>query len=74
MTDVPTNGSTSWRLGDLERRLTRIEDLKPDVMASELGNIRDEVRGLKRAFYTFGFSMVGGALLFAFTAFQVFGS
>jgi len=44
------------------------------VMANELGNIRDEVRGLKRAFYTFGFSMVGGALLFAFSAFQVFGS
>ena len=33
----------------------------------------DDVKALKRAFYTFAFSAVGSAVLFAFTVFSLLG-
>lgn len=69
---APTNG-VRFRLHIIESRLKRIEDLKPEVMAYEISETRNEVRALKRAFYTFAFSVVGSSILFAFTVFALIG-
>lgn len=68
----PPNG-ISFRVRSLESRMRRIEDLKPEVMAYEIQETRSEIRALKRAFYTFAFSVVGSAILFAFTVFALLG-
>lgn len=70
--DTPRNG-VGWRLADLDRRMKRIEELKPEVMAFEVKETRDDVRALKRAFYTFAFSVVASTILFAFTVFALLG-
>lgn len=70
--EPPRNG-IHWRLGDLDRRVKNIEDLKPEVMAFEVKETRDDVKALKRAFYTFAFSVVGSTILFAFTVFALLG-
>lgn len=62
-----------WYIGDLRRRVKKIEDLKPEVMAYEMGEIRKDITALKRAFYTFAFSVVGSAIVFAFTVFALLG-
>ncbi len=72
MVDQPANG-LGWRIGQLERFQTRIEALKPEVMAYELGELRKDVNSLKRALYTFAFGCVGSAVIFAFTVFSLLG-
>lgn len=66
-------GNGNYRLKEIERRLERIEAVKPDVIAAEIVHLSEEVHSLKRAFYSFAFSVVASALLFAATAFQVIG-
>lgn len=68
------------RLEDHGRRLTDLERTQPAVTASEVKalaqdvhDLRDEMRALKRALYGLAFSIAGGAVLFAFTAFQIWG-
>lgn len=51
----------------------RIEDMNLPVAIFELAELRSDVRSLKRAFYTFAFSVVGSAVLFAFTVFALLG-
>lgn len=57
----------------LERRVTLVEATKPEVMQATLATLVEDVQSLRRALYTFAFSVVGGALLFAFTAIKVVG-
>lgn len=71
--DEPPRNGIQWRISDLDRRVKNIESLKPEVMAFEVKETRDDVKALKRAFYTFAFSVVGSTILFAFTVFALLG-
>lgn len=72
MTDIPANGVPWWGR-ELARRLDAIEKLEPAVLAERVANLSDDVKALKRAFYTFAFGAVGSAVLFAFTTFALLG-
>jgi hypothetical protein len=68
-------------LEDHSRRLGEIERVQPAVVAAEVRELRtdvlelrEEVRATKRALYTVALSVAGGAITFAFTAFQIWGS
>lgn len=67
----------AWRYRDLHRRVNQLEarDEKydPAVAALQVKTLSDDFRALKRAFYTFAFSVVGSAILFAFTVFALLG-
>ncbi len=60
----------------LEERLGRIGDVpsKVGVLEERVANLSDDVKSLKRAFYTFAFSVVGGAVIFAFSVFELVGN
>lgn len=66
-----------YRIQRIERDIAEIQKSKPEVMANELSHVqralaevRDEVRTMKRAFYTFALSVSGSAVLFALTVFM----
>lgn len=61
----------NYRMDSLERRVAVIEATKPEVMAATLIILADEVHGLRRALYTFGLSVVAGAVVFAFSVFEL---
>lgn len=76
-TDEPATNGTNWRLRALEHRVLRLEEVKPDVIservdnhARELASVRDEMASLKRALYTFAFSVAGSGVAFAVTVTQ----
>lgn len=58
---------------DHERRIVELERYKPAVMADRMQTLSDDVKSLKRAFYTFAFGVVGSAIVFAFTVFALLG-
>lgn len=71
---VPTNGGTVlYRLYELERRVEHLFALEPAVLAREVKILGEDVKALKRAFYTFAFGVVGSAVVFAFTVFALLG-
>ena len=75
-------------LEDHGRRLTSLEDVRPAVLAAEvrelrediaevraeLRDVRDELKANRRSLYTVALSVAGGAITFAFTAFQIWGT
>jgi hypothetical protein len=69
-TRTASNGTSHelkrWRHDD-------IDPLKLPVMAYELGELRRDVQAMKRAFYTFAFSVVLAAVTFAFSVFALLG-
>lgn len=71
--ELPNGGVTLERFRSVWRRLDAIERTKPETMAQQLLDLGDDVRALKRGFYTFAFSTVGAAVLFAFTVFTLLG-
>ena len=71
--DPPRNGWGWWR-ENTDRRIQNLEDKKIDVLISKVEDLEDENRSLKRAFYAFAFSVVGSAVVFAFTVFQLLGT
>jgi len=80
VTTTDPNGTLSWRVGELERRVERLYNFEPAVvsdrvneMHTDIGQLRDEIRGVRRALWGFALSITGSAVVFAFTAFQVFG-
>lgn len=75
-----TPNGTYWRIGNLERRVEAIERLRPDVLADridsyakEFDEIHDEIKGLRRALYTFALSIAGGAVALVWTVTKVLG-
>ena len=62
-----------FRIGAVERRLDRLEALEPAVVADRVAALSDDVKSLRRAFYTFAFAVVGSSILFAFTVFSLLG-
>lgn len=78
--DIPRPVTVEWvayRYRDLHRRVghleARDEKYDPAVTAIQVQSLRDDVRALKKAFYTFAFSVVGSAIVFAFTTFALLG-
>lgn len=67
------DGVTLERFRGVWRRLDEIEATKPQTMAQQLRDLAEDVRSLKRAFYTFAFAVVGSSILFAFTVFALLG-
>lgn len=61
------------RLADLERTQPAVIAAKVEELGKDVLELRDEMRALKRALYGLAFSIAGGAVLFAFTAFQIWG-
>ena len=66
---------------DHARRLRELEAAQPAVLAAEVRELRadvletkEELKATKRALYTVALSVAGGAITFAFTAFQIWGS
>lgn len=72
MTAVEGNG-TAFRIASLERRVDRLEGYDPAVLTERVGNLSDDVKALKRAFYTFAIGAVGSSIVFAFTVFALLG-
>lgn len=73
MSESSYSNGIPWWAKDLGRRVDRLEALEPAVMAERVSSLSDDVRALKRAFYTFAFSAVGAAIVFAFTVFALLG-
>lgn len=67
-----TNGVPWWGR-ELGRRLDALEKLEPAVLAERVANLSEDVRALKRAFYTFAVGVVGSSVVFAFTVFALLG-
>lgn len=72
MSDVAANGVPWWGR-EFGRRLDRLENLEPAALAERVNALSDDVKALKRAFYTFAFSAVLSAFAFAFTVFALLG-
>jgi len=69
------------KLDELYRRVADLEHTQPAVIASNVKvlsedvlELRDEMRALKRALYGLSISIAAGAVVFAFTAFQIWGA
>jgi len=76
--DVPATNGTAWRLHTLEARVAKIESHEPAVLAerisshiAELADMREELKSLRRALYTFSLSIAGGAIVFGVGVLQV---
>lgn len=66
------------RLDEHSRRLADLERTQPAVVANEVQgikedvrDIKDEIRSFKRAAYTLATTIAGGAVVVAFTAWQL---
>ena len=74
---VPTLDWLAYRYKDLHRRVrhleARDEKYAPAVMDVQVKALVQDVRALKRAFYTFAFSVVGSAIIFALSVFALLG-
>lgn len=73
MSSLEPNGTLSYRVGRVEDRVTALEKHEPAVLTERVNNLLVDVRALKRAFYVFSFSVVGSAIMFAFTVFALLG-
>lgn len=66
-----------YRLKELERRLGDLEAEKGahnlGVFETRLDILTDDVKALRRAFYTFAFAVVGSSVVFAFSVFALLG-
>lgn len=67
----------AYRIRDFHRRLqileAELDRYELPVIEERLRNLSQDVRSLKTAFYTFAFSAVGAAILFAFSVFALLG-
>jgi hypothetical protein len=66
-----------YRIRDLHRRIGVIENTIDQhnlgVLESRVSDLVDDVKALRRAFYTFAFAVVGSSIVFAFTVFALLG-
>lgn len=69
MSEQAANGIPYWGR-ELGRRIGRIEDVKPDVLAEKIDQLSEDFKALKNAFYLLILSIVGSAIAFAFTVFS----
>lgn len=67
MTEQPYENGLKYRVGALEKRIDKIEDLEPAVLAERISYLSKQVKGLQTAFYTLAASAIVGALLVVIT-------
>lgn len=69
---VESNG-LRWRVGQLEGRMTRVEDHTRHygIVEARVESLSDDMRSLRKAFYTFAFAVVGSSIIFALTVFTI---
>jgi hypothetical protein len=61
-------GALEWQVNELRRwRKENIDPLQLPTQVFVLSELREEVKALKRALYTFAFAVVLAAVTFAFT-------
>lgn len=65
--DPPPGNGTRWRLNDHDRRIEKLENANVSVLAERVRILDDEVRSLKRAFYTFVLGTLTAVIIFALT-------
>jgi hypothetical protein len=72
---------TLFRLERLEKDVEKLYAMRGDVTAvrvdaliTDVKDMENEVRGIRKALWATALSVSGGAVIFAFTAFQVFGA
>jgi hypothetical protein len=77
MSDIPTNGTT-WRLSSLESRVSTLENHEPAVIVERVRTLngdyeelKNEIRSLRRALYSFALSVALAAIIFGVTMLQV---
>lgn len=83
---VEPNGALRYRVQQLELEQERLRARNHEIVAENaslrlliqhasdsLEHLEEDVRTLKRAFYTFAFGVVGSAIVFAFTVFALLG-
>lgn len=70
-----------FRIRELERRMGKVEDataalpvIQRDVheVKTDVLEVRDDTRSLRRALYTTALSIVGASVMFTFTVFELF--
>ncbi len=70
-----------FRLRELERRMGKVEDatyavpvIQRDVaeIRTDVIEVKEDNKSIKRALYTTALSVVGGSILFAFTVSELF--
>ena len=80
MSEYPATNGVKYQLEDLRRRVGRVEDkaeavgvlrAEVDGLKGAMQDLGEEVSGLRRALYTAALSVAGGAMVFAFTVFQL---
>jgi len=67
MSETPTNG-VSYRLGQIERRLGRLEDLEPAVVKAQVDDVKDDIRQLSSDLAAIRKILTGFLVSFAFAA------
>jgi hypothetical protein len=60
-------------IAELKRWRNDIDRVNPSVLAERVKNLNEDVKALKKALYTFAFTVAGSAVLFAFTVFALLG-
>jgi uncharacterized membrane protein (DUF106 family) len=68
----PGNG-TEWRLRTLENHQRRMEELKLDAQIEKIDQLQEDMRRLRTALLTFGFSILAAAVIFALAVFRILG-
>lgn len=76
--DEPATNGVAWRLRAVEARIAKLESHEPAVLAeriqthmTDLAEMREELRSLRRALYSFALSIAGAAVVFGITVLQV---
>lgn len=64
--EIGGNGVRFW-LRNLDERVKRIEELKPDVLAYELGEVKRELRAVRRLLGAQVLALIVASISFAFT-------
>ena len=74
------NGTIGFRLDRLEKDVDRLYAMKPEVVADQvkslhddIADVRNEVKGVRKALWGTALSVSAGAVIFAVTSFQLFG-
>lgn len=72
--DEAGNGrKLKWRVERLEEWRKEIDDLKPELMAHEIHQLNNKMDRLTGVVIKVGISIVGSAVVFAFTVFALIG-
>lgn len=64
---TPGNGWL-WRIGEIERRVEKIEKLEPAVMRQELRDVKDDIKDIAKDVMWVKRTFIGFCVTFAFSS------